>query len=172
MNTCADEARSPRSPPPRTHSALTIPPPSARLQARSDTHAASRFPGFDSGASSGRMQYMCCSHANHAPGTRPPPALLPSYHPYIHLKYKAQRNAKGARVLLQLARSNVRLAGGPGQHGYEVKISYEYSGPSLYWQSANDNWLNRTQDQTYMQSITVTAETRDTSTNTGRANGS
>ncbi|MGI4816740.1 MAG: hypothetical protein ACRYE7_02025, partial [Janthinobacterium lividum] len=41
MNACADEDRSPPSPPPRTHSALTIPPPSARVQARSATHAAS-----------------------------------------------------------------------------------------------------------------------------------
>ena len=89
-------------------------------------------------------------HHHHETGPRPPPALLPSYHPYIHLKYKAQRKAKGTRVLLQLASSNVRLAGGPVQHGYGVKISYECSGPSLYWQRANHVFLDRIQDQTYM----------------------
>ena len=36
----------------------------------------------------------------------------------------------------------------------------------MYWQRANDNWLNRIQDQTYMQSITVTSRTRGKSTST------
>ena len=58
---------------------------------------------------------------------------------------------RAVRVRVQLARPNVRLAGGREWHAYAVKIWYVYSGPPMYWQRADETvCLDRIQDQTYM----------------------